>query len=121
MAMTVYIDGGAGDDPKFGFFAKESGKSRYERAPNLTNMEAEYMALKLALEWLRAEGAQGEEITIYSDSQTMVSQVNHVYGINNDSLRSLAREIWPIIGEFASLRLRWIRRRDNPAGKMLGS
>ncbi len=121
MAMTIYIDGGAGDDPKFGFFVKESGKSSYERAQNLTNMEAEYMALKLALEWLRSEGAQAEEITIYSDSQTMVSQVRHEYGINNDSLRALAMEIWPIIGEFSSLDLKWIRRRDNLAGKMLGS
>lgn len=121
MGLTVYIDGGAGDDPKYGFFVRESGRSRCERASGLTNMEAEYHALRLALEWLRSEGAQGEEIVVYSDSKTMVSQVNHEYGINSDSLRGLAMDVWPLIGEFSSLSLRWIRRRDNPAGKMLGS
>ena len=62
-----------------------------------------------------------EEITIFSDSKNTVSQLNHEFAINNEQLRVLAREAWNIIGKFPNLTLTWVPRKENLAGKMLGS
>jgi len=62
-----------------------------------------------------------DEITIYSDSKNTVNQLNHEFAINNEQLRSLAQEAWSIIGKFSNLSIVWIPRKENLAGKMLGS
>ena len=61
------------------------------------------------------------EITIFSDSKNTVNQLNHEFAINNEQLRSLAREAWSLIAKFSNLKLRWVPRSENLAGKMLGS
>ena len=50
-----------------------------------------------------------------------VNQLNHEFAINNEKLRDLARESWLIIGKFSNLSIVWIPRKENLAGKMLGS
>lgn len=62
-----------------------------------------------------------DEIIIFSDSKNTVSQLNHEYAINNEQLRSLAREAWELIPTFTNLKIKWIPRNENLAGKMLGS
>ena len=62
-----------------------------------------------------------DEITIFSDSKNTVNQLNHEFAINNEKLRDLARESWLIIGKFSNLSIVWIPRKENLAGKMLGS
>ncbi|WP_394352621.1 reverse transcriptase-like protein [Candidatus Nitrosotalea sp. FS] len=62
-----------------------------------------------------------DEIIIYSDSKNTVSQLNHEFAINNDQLRTLARETWDLIAKFPNLKINWIPRNQNLAGKMLGS
>jgi ribonuclease HI len=62
-----------------------------------------------------------DEITVYSDSKNTVNQLNHEFAINNEKLRDLARESWLIIGKFSNLSIVWILRKENLAGKMLGS
>jgi ribonuclease HI len=62
-----------------------------------------------------------DEITIYSDSKNTVNQLNYEFAINNEKLRDLARESWLIIGKFSNLSIVWIPRKENLAGKMLGS
>ena len=59
--------------------------------------------------------------TIYSDSKNTVSQLNHDFAINNAQLKELAREAWPIIAKFSNLKIVWVPRSENLAGKMLGS
>lgn len=49
------------------------------------------------------------------------NQLNHEFAINNEQLRELAREAWEIIGKHSNLSLVWIPRKENLAGKMLGS
>ena len=46
---------------------------------------------------------------------------NHEFAINNDELRSLAREAWSLMANFSNLTLTWVPRSKNLAGKMLGS
>ena len=118
MVLSIFVDGSGGSNSGFGYFVKETGESFYEKKANITNNQAEYLAIISALKKFLGST---DEITIYSDSKNTVSQLNHDYAINNDQLRSLARESWEIMTKFANLKIKWIPRNENLAGKMLGS
>ncbi len=118
MVISVFVDGSGGSNSGFGFFVKETGESFYEKKPDITNNQAEYMAIIAALR--KFEGTS-EEVTIFSDSKNTVNQLNHEFAINNEQLRDLAREAWSIIGKFSQLSIEWVPRNKNLAGKMLGS
>ena len=118
LKISVYVDGSGGSNGGFGFFVKETGESLYEKKSNITNNQAEYLAIISAL---KKFVDTDDEITIYSDSKNTVNQLNHEFAINNEKLRDLARESWLIIGKFSNLSIVWIPRKENLAGKMLGS
>ena len=118
MKISGYVDGSGGSNGGFGFFVKETVESFYEKKPEITNNQAEYMGIISALK--KFVGTDNE-IIIYSDSKNTVNQLNHEFAINNEKLRDLARESWLIIGKFSKLSLVWIPRKENLAGKMLGS
>ena len=118
MTVSIYVDGSGGSNSGYGFFVKETGESFYEKKSNLTNNQAEYMAIISAL---KKFVDTDNEITIYSDSKNTVNQLNHEFAINNEKLRDLARESWVIIARFSNLLIVWIPRKENLAGKMLGS
>jgi ribonuclease HI len=118
MAINIYVDGSGGEKSGYGYFVKETGESFYEKKSNITNNQAEYLAIIAALKkFVDSEG----EITIFSDSKNTVYQLNHDYAINNEQLRALAQEAWSIIAKFSKLTLTWVPRKENLAGKMLGS
>ena len=117
MTISVYVDGSGGEDSGYGFYIKETGKSFYEKKLNITNNQAEYLAIMAVLKSVKSD----EDIVIYSDSKNTIAQLNHENAINNDQLRSLAREAWELIAKFSNLKLVWIPRKENLAGKMLGS
>jgi ribonuclease HI len=118
MKISIFVDGSGGSNGGFGFFVKETGESFYEKKSEITNNQAEYMAIISALKkFVNSD----DEITIYSDSKNTVNQLNHEFAINNGKLRDLARESWIIIGKFSNLSIVWIPRKENLAGKMLGS
>ncbi|MCV0393009.1 MAG: reverse transcriptase-like protein [Nitrosopumilus sp.] len=118
MGISVYVDGSGGPGGGFGYFVKETGESFYKKKPEITNNQAEYMAIISALNKF---ANSSEEITIYSDSKNTVNQLNHEFAINNEQLRDLAREAWSIMGKISNLSIVWVPRKDNLAGKMLGS
>lgn len=118
MVISIFVDGSGGHNSGFGFFVKETGESFYKKESGITNNQAEYMAIISALK--KFSGIT-DEIVIYSDSKNTVLQLNHEYAINNDQLRSLAREAWDLIAKFSNLKINWIPRNQNMAGKMLGS
>lgn len=118
MGISVYVDGSGGPNGGFGFFVKETGESFYEKKPDITNNQAEYMAIISALNKFVNSN---DEITIYSDSKNTVNQLNHEFAINNEQLRDLAREAWTVMSRFSNLSIIWIPRKENLAGKMLGS
>jgi len=118
MGISIYVDGSGGSDSGYGYFVKETGESFYEKKPELTNNQAEYLAIISALnKYVDSD----EEITIYSDSKNTVNQLNHEFAINNEHLRTLAQEAWSIIAKFSNLSIKWVPRKENLAGKMLGS
>ena len=49
MTISIYVDGSGGEKSGYGFFVKETGESFYEKKPNLTNNQAEFMAIIAAL------------------------------------------------------------------------
>ena len=118
MVVSVYVDGSGGENSGYGYFVKETGESFYEKKPGLTNNQAEYKAIISALK--KFENSS-DEIIIFSDSKNTISQLNHEFAINNEQLRALAQEAWAIIGKYSNLTLNWIPRKENLAGKMLGS
>jgi len=118
MTHSIYVDGSGGANSGYGFFVNETGESFYENKPNITNNQAEYMAIISAL---RKFENSDDEIKIFSDSKNTVNQLNHEFAINNDELRSLAREAWSLIANFSNLTLTWVPSSKNLAGKMLGS
>ena len=118
MKIDVYVDGSGGPNGGFGFFVKNTGESFYEKKPDITNNQAEYLAIISALKkFVDSE----DDITLFSDSKNTVSQLNHEFAINNEKLRDLAREAWSLMGKFSNLTILWIPRKENLAGKMLGS
>ena len=118
MKISVYVDGSGGSDGGYGFFVKETGESFYEKKPEITNNQAEYLAIISAL---KKFVETDDEITIFSDSKNTVNQLNHEFAINNEQLRALAQEAWLLIPKIPNLQIKWIPRKQNLAGKMLGS
>ena len=118
MVLSIFVDGSGGTNSGFGYFVKETGESFYEKKSGITNNQAEYMAI---ISVLKKFSGGTDEIVIYSGSKNTVSQLNHEYAINNDQLRSLAREAWELMTNLPNLKITWIPRNQNLAGKMLGS
>jgi len=118
MAVSVYVDGAGGEKSGYGFFVKETGESFYEEKSGITNNQAEYYAIISALKKFQD---LSEEIIIFSDSKNTVNQLNHEFAINNEQLRILAQESWLLIPKIPELKIKWIPRKENLAGKMLGS
>ncbi len=118
MTVSVYVDGAGGEKSGFGFFIKETGESFYEERSGLTNNQAEYLAIITALKKFQNSSKQ---IVIFSDSKNTVNQLNHEFAINNEQLRTLAQDAWLLIPKIPDLQIKWIPRKENLAGKMLGS
>lgn len=117
-AATVYVDGSGGGDPGFGYYVRETGETFYEKRAGITSNQAEYLAILAAL---RKFAGSGLRLTVRSDSKNTVMQLNHEYAINSGPLRLLAREAWPLMAAMPGLRIEWVPRSENMAGKMLGS
>ena len=118
MAISVYVDGSGGSNSGYGYFVKDTGESYYENKPDLTNNQAEYLAIISALKKFETSN---DEIIIFSDSKNTVNQLNHEFAINNEQLRTFAREAWALMAKFSDLKIQWVPRKENLAGKMLGS
>ena len=118
MAISVYVDGSGGSNSGYGYFVKDTGESYYENKPDLTNNQAEYLAIISALKKFETSN---DEIIIFSDSKNTVNQLNHDFAIINEQLRTFAREAWALMAKFSDLKIQWLPRKENLAGKMLGS
>ena len=118
MVLHIYVDGSGSPYFKYGYFIDETGESNLEHREGVSNNEAEYLAIISAR---RNVINRDSEIVILSDSQLVVNQINHRYGINNENLRRLAADVWVLVNKFDKFELRWLPRSENKAGKMLGS
>lgn len=110
--MEIYVDGsGFG---KYGFVTDNTVKIFHKE--NITNNQAEYLAIIVALDFVKEKN-----VTIFSDSQLIVNQLNHKFHIKDDKLRELALKVWNLIeSKGLNVVFKWIPRTENKAGKLLG-
>ena len=104
--MKLFCDGGF--KPSTGAYG--SGRVEYDDGnlckmlrwtfpyPVNTNNEAEYATLLESLMWCEQAGVK--ELSVFSDSQLMVRQLNKIYKINKLSLKKFAEEIWELESDF---------------------
>ena len=81
--------------------------------------EGEYWALIYAL--LEAIGLGITRVSVWSDSQLMVRQINGQYRCKNKRLLELLTEVWRLAGILQEFEIDWIHREENDAGILLES
>ena len=117
--VDVYIDGGCRGTPgdgALGFIVKEGGLELYrfgKHIGNCTNNVAEYKALICALDYLLKNGYGKRKITVYSDSELLVKQIEGTYRVRSDVLKPLFSDAVRLIREARNVRLVHINREKN--------
>jgi ribonuclease HI len=116
----VYVDGSGPPKSQYGYYIEELNRPKLFKREDITNNQAEYLAIIEALSDLDVQNAKN--VIIYSDSMNTVKQLNHEYAINDDILRELAMKSWEMLARCNSKpKFEWIPREKNKAGKILGS
>ncbi len=122
--IFIYTDGGARGNPgpaAIGVVIKnhksEVIKSYGETIGDRTNNEAEYEAVILALQKVRAllgrEKIKNIEIIVNLDSQLVSSQLRGEYKIEEERLFPLFIKIWNLKIDFGGVRFKYIPREKN--------
>lgn len=116
--ITVYTDGGSRGNPgpaAAGFIlADPNGNQLQAKALFLgqtTNNIAEYTAIIKALEAAKQIGAK--RLTVFSDSELLVKQINGQYKVKSEQLRPLFRQTINLINEFEDCKVKHITRDKN--------
>lgn len=116
--IIIYTDGGSRGNPgpaAAGFVITDKNAKRLcARGAFLgkaTNNEAEYIAIIKALE--AARQFKAEQITVFSDSELLVRQINGQYKIKSEKLRPLYRRAAELLDEFKNYKIRHIPREKN--------
>lgn len=118
--LHVYVDGSGPPKSQYGYYIEELNRPKLFKREDITNNQAEYLAIIEALSDLDVQNAKN--VIIYSDSMNTVKQLNHEYAINDDILRELAMKSWEMLARCNSKpKFEWIPREKNKAGKILGS
>ncbi|MGH7237982.1 MAG: reverse transcriptase-like protein [Candidatus Saccharimonadales bacterium] len=116
--LKIYTDGGSRGNPG----PSASGYVLYDENGNVlvdngiylgitTNNQAEYTALKLALEEAKKLGAS--EITVFMDSLLVVNQMNGIFKIKNRDLWPLHDAIKQLAKDFKKLSFSHVPREQN--------
>lgn len=118
--IRYYCDGaGAGPDGKgsgYAWLREDTGETGVYNMDGLTNNQAEYMAIRIALENV----PRSSIVEILSDSELAIKQLIGLYRINDETLRDMYELIVAIIRERGlKVDFRWIPRRRNQADKLL--
>lgn len=123
--ITIYTDGGSRGNPGKAavgvVFCNEKGeiikKFGEYLGDNLTNNEAEYTAVILALKKFKAlfgkKMAEVAEVEIRSDSELLVNQMNGKYKLENEKIQKFFIEIWNLKIDFANVKFKAIPREKN--------
>ncbi len=116
--LIAHIDGGSRGNPgpaASAFVLTDSnGKQIQAKAFYLgkaTNNFAEYTSIHKALEAAKSLGAS--HITVYSDSELLVRQLNGEYKVKSEQIRPLYVKAFELLACFENWQLRHIFRQDN--------
>jgi len=119
--IIIYTDGGSRGNPGNAaigvYFDSPINKSYGEAIGKTTNNVAEYSAVVFALKKAKAllggEKAEKAEITIRSDSELLVKQLNGEYKIKEENLVPLFIKIWNLKQDFKKVNFVHIPREKN--------
>ena len=119
-SIRIFTDGSGqhpdGTSSGFAWVREDTKEQHIERVDGLTNNAAEYRAVISALQKLWPNS--GAEIL--TDSLLVVSQLRGEYRILDPKLGKLASEVKTIAErKHLKLKLTWVPRKDNLAGKLL--
>lgn len=111
-----------GGTATYGFVARRGPELLTEdcgvvaKGPAATNNLAEYTAVIKALEWAVEALATGEPVTIRTDSQLVVNQVNGEWAVPSPNIRPLCKAARLLLSKLCqghSARLEWVPRERN--------
>ncbi len=123
--VLILVDGGSRGNPgpsAVGFvFCNEKGQIFKEYSEylgeNITNNEAEYRGVILALKKFKAlfgnKLAKNTEIELRSDSELLISQLQGLYKILDNKIQPLFLEIWNLRIDFKKIKFKLISREKN--------
>lgn len=130
--IIVYTDGGSRGNPGPAgigvFVADEKGNTIKEYSGFIgirTNNEAEYEAVILALQKIKAlfgkEKSKNTELEIRMDSELVARQMNGIYKIENEKLIPLFMKIWNLKMDFGGVSFKHIPREQNKEADRLAN
>jgi len=118
--LAVYVDGGSRGNPGpsgGGFAVLKGGKLVHKGSQFFglkTNNQAEYMALKLALQTVHEKFGDGETaVDCFMDSQLVVEQMSGNWRVKNANILPLFREARKIADQFKSFTISHVAREEN--------
>jgi ribonuclease HI len=85
----------------------------------MTNNMAEYTALLLALKEAKHAGA--DSITVKSDSELLVRQINGQYKVKNETLRIMHQSAMDLLRGFKRWKVMHVRREQNQEADLLAN
>jgi len=116
--IIAYVDGASRGNPgpaAAAFVLKDpAGNSLEKKAVflgNTTNNVAEYAALVKALEAVKQMGA--EELTLFSDSELLVKQINGEYKVKSEQIRPLFRQAVDLLSGLGNWKVQHTMRENN--------
>ena len=115
--LTIYVDGASAGNPgKAGigivFFCEGKKIKEYSQCIGVTtNNVAEYMAVVFAMQ--EALIVNVRNITILSDSELVVNQINGVYKVKDNNLFRLYKQVQHLKSGFKKFSITHIKRAGN--------
>ena len=128
MKLSAHTDGASKGNPgpaAFGYSIEKDNvvlEEYFEYIGETTNNSAEYRAFIAVLKRMKELGAT--EVTVYSDSELAVKQINGLYKVKSPKLKPLFLEVMELTHTFKSFQVMHIPREyntraDNLANKAL--
>lgn len=130
--IIIYTDGGSRGNPGKAAIGvvfcneREQVIKKYGEylGDNLTNNEAEYLAVIFALKKFKAlfgkAIAEISEVEIRSDSELLVKQMNGKYKLSDEKIQKFFIEIWNLKLDFKGVKFKAIsRERNKEADRMV--
>jgi len=121
--VTAYVDGlcepvNPGGVACYGYAVYRDGDKLAEGCgvidhPNPSNNVAEYTACIKVLEKLSELGLSGESVTVRSDSQLLIYQLNGFYSVKAERVIPLYGKAVELAGRFKRIRFEWVPREQN--------
>lgn len=118
--LVVFCDGGARGNPgpgAAGWVVKdEAGNPRFLCGKYLgvtTNNQAEYAAVKLALETIKKNFKMVKTIKFFLDSKLVVNQLSGIYKVKNPYLREVIFQIRQLESYFGEVYYQHVSREEN--------